>query len=66
MGEGSREQRIVDLCGFIVSQINTRRRRKVTIMIDGERFGIASVEDLVNPFGPIPTPWRVVQAPTGA
>jgi hypothetical protein len=49
-----REQRITDLCGFIVKQVAARKRRRIMILVDGESFGIAGVEEIMNPRGPIP------------
>ena len=54
MSKEALEQRLRDLCGFIVKQIASHKRRRITILVDGESFGIASVEELENPRGPIP------------
>jgi len=44
----------MDLCGFIVAQVNSRKKRKITIVVDGESFGVGSIEEVLNPRGSIP------------
>ena len=56
MVDVSLEHRIIDLCGFVVGMVRSRGRKRITILIDGETFGVASIEDLLNPRGPIPQP----------
>ena len=48
-----RDQRLMDLCAFIVHTVNGRRRTRITIVIDGDSFGIGGVEEVFNPRGNI-------------
>ncbi len=59
-----RERRLMELCGFIVAQVNRRRKRRITIVIDGDHFGIGSIEEILNPRGNIPVV-SGMRAPTG-
>lgn len=48
------EQRLRDLCGFIVAQMRQGGKRKVTLLIEEQTFGVTSIEELMNPRHPIP------------
>lgn len=60
----TREQRLQALVQYLVGAVNTRGKRRITLLVDGESFGIAGIEELLNPRGPIPNPCHV-RPPSG-
>lgn len=56
MSDPETDARLVELCGYIVGMVKSRCRKKITVLIDGDTFGVCAVEDLTNPRGPIPAP----------
>ncbi len=47
---------MLDLCGFIVGTVKSRCRKRITILVDGDTFGVVGVDEILNPKGPIPEP----------
>jgi hypothetical protein len=50
------EQRLMELLGYVAGVVRSKCKKRVTIMVRGDAFGVASVEELLDPHGPIPPP----------
>lgn len=54
----SREARLHELLGYVEAVVQAKGKRRITILVDGETFGVATDELILNPTGPIPVAGR--------